>query len=145
MTRAVCAAAYTELAETMKFLWDARLRVNTVHVNDVVRALWHVATSEAVTAGSIWNLADKNDTDQGKINAILSQIFGIRTGFHGFFVSNMSRLMLSEVVATANEKHLAPWDTLCRQHHIDNTPLSPFMHKELLERNHLYVDGSAIE
>ena len=46
----------------------------------------------------------------------------------------------------------APWPTLllnpttpAQAHGIENTPLSPFMHSELLRHNHMYVNGSAIE
>lgn len=52
---------------------------------------------------------------------------------------------MDDVVDSANEKHLMPWNVLCQQHNILNTPLSPFMCKELLENHHVYVDGSAIE
>jgi len=31
MPRAVCAAAYVELNEKMKFLWDSSMKINTVH------------------------------------------------------------------------------------------------------------------
>jgi nucleoside-diphosphate-sugar epimerase len=68
MTRAACAAAYVELREKMCLLWDAKLRINTVHVEDVVRALWHGVDLAVVPAGSIWNLCDKGDTDQGKVS-----------------------------------------------------------------------------
>ena len=66
----------------MKFLWDASMKINTVHVTDVCRAVWHVLTTpeSLVPCGSIFNLADKTDTDQGKINAILERIFSVRTG-----------------------------------------------------------------
>ena len=67
MTRAACAAVYAELDEKMSLLWDAGLKLNTVHVEDVVRAMWHVVAHEGVGAGTIWNLCDKNDTDQGKV------------------------------------------------------------------------------
>jgi dTDP-D-glucose 4,6-dehydratase len=58
--RLICGAVYKHLDEKMKFLWGADLRLNTVHVNDVCKALWHVATKCPV--GSIFNLADKGDT-----------------------------------------------------------------------------------
>ncbi len=147
MPRIVCAATYVELQEKMKFLWDAAMKINTVHVEDVARGIWHLATASPriVPAGSIWNLCDKNDTDQGKLNDLLGHLFGIRTGFHGPLISNVARLRLDEVVETANDKHLRPWETLCRRHNINNTPLSPFMNRELLDHHHVYVDGSAIE
>ena len=144
MPRVICAAAYAELEETMKFLWDARTRINTVHVFDVVRALWLVATRrDVVPAGSIWNLCDEGDSDQGKLNEILGKIFDIKTGFHGPILSAVASLRMADVVETANEKHLTPWDDLCRRHGISNTPLSPFMSRELLENKHVFVDGTA--
>jgi nucleoside-diphosphate-sugar epimerase len=84
MPRIVCAAAYIELAEKMKFLWDASMKINTVHgintinfttffenidiwvmlpptftVHDVCRAIWHLLTlppSSAPPSGSIFNI-----------------------------------------------------------------------------------------
>jgi len=144
MPRIVCAAAYVELKETMKFLWDTKMRVNTVHVEDVCRALFHV-TKDRIKSASIYNLVDKNDTDQGKTNKLMADLFGIKTGFHGIIISNLARLALNEVIQTANDKHMQPWDTICRSHKILTTPLSPYMSKDLLSNNSLFVDGSKIE
>jgi len=144
MPRIVCAAAYKQLNETMKFLWDKTMRVNTVHVDDVCRALFHV-TKDRIPSGTIFNLCDKNDSDQAKVNALLGTVFGIKTGFHGMIISNLARLNLSGVIEAANEKHMAPWDTICREHKIYTTPLSPYMGAELLANNSLFVDGSRIE
>ncbi|CAH0516470.1 unnamed protein product [Peronospora belbahrii] len=143
MPRIVCAASYVKLEEKMKLLWDAEMRVNTVHVFDVCQALWHVTT--AGDDGDIYNVVDKNDTDQGKINAVLEEIFHIKTGFIGKLVSNLARVRLADVVDDANEKHMQPWADLCAEHGITNTPLTPYIDKELLQHNHLYVDGSKIE
>jgi hypothetical protein len=33
---------------------------------------------------------------------------------------------------------------MCREHNILNTPLSPFLHKELLGHNHVNLDGSKL-
>ena len=145
MPRIVTAAAYKQLGETMKFLWGSSMKINTVHVTDVVRALWHCATSSAVTAGSTFNVVDKGDTDQGKISAILGKVFGIKTGFHGKIVSNLARMRLGDAVDQANEKHLEPWHSLLAKRDVGSTPLTPYMHKELLANRHLYMDGSAIE
>jgi len=91
MPRAVCAAAYVALGEKMKFLvrmsppltrlyiyfyvsfiiqWDASMKINTVHVTDVCRAIWHllqIPSASAPPSGTIYNLCDKADTDQGKV------------------------------------------------------------------------------
>ena len=62
----------------------------------------------------------------------------------GKLISNLARLRISDVVDEANEKHLQPWAELCREHGI-STQLSPFMHKELLGHNHVYMDGSKLQ
>ena len=46
MPRVTCAASYVRLGDTMKFLWDAGMKLNTVHVRDVVRAIWHCIGDE---------------------------------------------------------------------------------------------------
>ncbi|KAE9049142.1 hypothetical protein PR002_g36 [Phytophthora rubi] len=143
MPRIVCAASYVKLEEKMKLLWDAEMRVDTVHVFDVCQALWHVTT--AGSDGEIYNLVDKNDTNQAKINAVLEEIFHIKTGFIGKLVSNLARVRLADVVDDANEKHMQPWADLCTEHGITNTPLTPYIDKELLQHNHLFADGSKIE
>lgn len=43
MCRAVVAAAYTKIDGKMEFLWDTALKMNTVHVFDVVRAIHFAA------------------------------------------------------------------------------------------------------
>ncbi len=44
-----------------------------------------------------------------------------------------------------NEKHLTPWSQACSRDGIFNTPLSPYLDRELLYNNHLRIDGSKIE
>ncbi|KDO31814.1 hypothetical protein SPRG_03734 [Saprolegnia parasitica CBS 223.65] len=143
MPRIVCAASYVQLQEKMKLLWDDELRVNTVHVKDVARALWHVATRGE--AGNVYNLADKNDTSQGKLNALLGPLFGIDTGFIGKLISNLARLRLGDVVDDVNDKHMKPWSDLCSTHGVTNTPLTPYLDKELLAHHQLYINGAKIE
>jgi nucleoside-diphosphate-sugar epimerase len=58
--RLIIGAVYQELKEEMKLLWSGDLRINTVHVGDVVRAIWTVV--EKNVKGEIFNLADKGDT-----------------------------------------------------------------------------------
>eukprot|EP00043_Microstomoeca_roanoka_P026867 m.12762 g.12762 ORF g.12762 m.12762 type:complete len:282 (+) comp7034_c0_seq1:86-931(+) len=60
MPRLIVGAVYKRLGETMKLLWTDKLRINTVHVDDVAEALWVAATKGA--KGEIYNLADKADT-----------------------------------------------------------------------------------
>ena len=58
--RLITAACYKQLGEKMKLLWSKDLRMNTVHVRDVVRALWHLR--DAGPPGEVYNLADKGET-----------------------------------------------------------------------------------
>jgi len=141
--RIICAAVYKQLGETMEFLWDKDLKMNTVHVRDVCAALWHLGQNGKV--GEIYNLADSGDTDQGTIAKFLESIFGIKASFMGFLKSKTFTSVAMKVVAeTANEKHLKPWSDLCKQHNIVNTPLTPYLDEELLYNNAYAVDGTKI-
>ena len=46
----------------MKLLWTKDLKMNTVHVRDVLKALWHL--KDAGQSGQIFNLADKGNTSE---------------------------------------------------------------------------------
>jgi hypothetical protein len=46
--------------------------------------------------------------------------------------------------AHANDKHVPTWTKLCQEHKILNTPLSPYINKELLYNNSLWIDGTKI-
>jgi nucleoside-diphosphate-sugar epimerase len=141
--RLITAAVYKSLGEKMEFLWDKDLKCNTVHVEDVVRALWHLAINGK--PGSVYNLCDTNESNQGNICPILEGIFGIKTGFLGNMKSKLATAVAMKVVAeTANDKHLKPWSDLCKEKGITTTPLTPYLDEELLYDNPLSVDGSAI-
>lgn len=141
--RIIVAATYTHTKDKMKLLWSGDLRVNTVHVSDVARALHHLCLNGQ--PGQVFNLADKNDTNQKKINEILDSVFGIESDFLGTIISNLAKLNMSAAVDTANDQHMAPWSDMCKEHNIQFTPLSPYIDKELLYNNSLSVDGTAIE
>jgi nucleoside-diphosphate-sugar epimerase len=141
--RIICAAVYKHLGETMEFLWDKDLRMNTVHVKDVCAGLWHLCLNGKL--GEIYNFADTGDTDQGAIAKHLEAIFGIKTSFMGFLKSKTFTSVAMKVVAeTANEKHLKPWSDLCKAHNIVNTPLTPYLDEELLYNNPYSIDGSKV-
>jgi len=141
--RIICGAVYKHLNEKMKFLWDEKLKINTVHVSDVSKALWHLSQKGAL--GSTYNLADKSDLDQGDFNALLQNIFKIETGFLGSMMSNLAKVNFKAVTEEVNDKHLKPWSDLCKAHNINNSPLTPYLDQELLYNNSLSVDGTAIE
>jgi len=142
--RIIVGAVYKFLQDKQKNLWNAELAMNTVHVHDVCKAIW--AAGNTIKSGSVYNLADKNATDQGKINSVLEQLFGIKTGFYGKLLSSGAQAVgLKTIAETANEKHLKPWSDLCKKSGITSTPLSPYVDPELIKNTPLSIDGSAIE
>ncbi|KAK4999143.1 hypothetical protein LTR28_013468, partial [Elasticomyces elasticus] len=89
-TQLALARVYKELRKEMKWLWGAELRTNTVHVEDVARALWEAAVWRAATAAAannppptqpVFNIVDRGQTSQGTMVSIIRQLFGIETGF----------------------------------------------------------------
>jgi len=141
--RLITGAVYKHLGETMEFLWDKDLKINTVHVQDVCAALWTLYNSGKV--GEVYNICDSNDTDQGSVNKLLEVIFKIKTDFMGFLKSKAATSVAMKTVAeTANEKHLKPWSELCKAKGIVNTPLTPYLDEELLYNNSYSIDGSKI-
>jgi len=141
--RIIIGAVYKKLGEKQKNLWTKDLGLNTVHVEDVCSAMW---AAREFDNGSIYNLADKSETDQGSVNELLEQTLGIKTGFLGSVVSNMAKAVsLKAVAEDANDKHLKPWSDLCKEQGIGSTPLSPYIDQELLYNNSLSINGDAIE
>lgn len=46
----------------MQLLWNKEYKMNTVHVFDVARAVWHLCRHGA--PGEVYNLADNGDTSE---------------------------------------------------------------------------------
>eukprot|EP01120_Amphizonella_sp_Union-15-10_P001011 TRINITY_DN11076_c0_g1_i1.p1 TRINITY_DN11076_c0_g1~~TRINITY_DN11076_c0_g1_i1.p1 ORF type:complete len:362 (+),score=69.63 TRINITY_DN11076_c0_g1_i1:125-1210(+) len=143
MPRIIAGRVYKHMGKKLKCLWDADLRMNTVHVRDCCKAIWHLCLKGE--PGKIYNLADKNDTDQAKVNAILESMFGIQTGYHSKLKSNLAKMHLQDAQSIANDKHLPPWTHILTKAGIEVTPLSPYIAPELLYNTSLSVDGSLIE
>ena len=154
---ALCIArVYKALEDEMKWLWTKDLRTNTVHIHDVTRALWAVASwYDAGRAGwdvssmgkvPTFNVVDKGATTQGAMADIIGQIFGIETGFQGQLISTFARLNMDNVVDDVNDEVLGPWADLLAEAGITRPgPLSPFMEKELLKDTDLSMDGTQLE
>ena len=51
-TRLIVAAVYKQLGETMKLLWGSDLIINTVHVEDLCRAI-HFVCNNGKTVGQV--------------------------------------------------------------------------------------------
>lgn len=63
--RLICGRVYKHLDKKMEFLWTGDLSINTVHVEDVSRAIWHTANwyvNNGKQGTVVFNLADSNNT-----------------------------------------------------------------------------------
>lgn len=174
VAKALCLArVYQEQEKELKWLWTEDLRINTVHVEDAVRACWRVAEwkrgkisggttpptstatrkptiskgEEGPVAGTlVFNIVDHGETSQGILAKIVAEVFGIKTGFQGTLVSQFAKMNLEHVVDDLNEDILQPWADMIEAAGITRPgPLSPFLEKELLKDSELSLDGSLFE
>jgi nucleoside-diphosphate-sugar epimerase len=179
VAKALCLArVYQEQEREMKWLWTEDLRINTVWVEDVARALWRAAEWRSQNRGvvegggvsssrrpsliggagggkgddgpvagtAVFNIVDRGSTSQGTLASIISQVFGIKTGFQGSLISQFAKLNLEHVVDDLNEDILQPWaDMLAKKGITRPGPLSPFLEKELLKDTDLSLDGGLFE
>ncbi|PSN63420.1 NAD dependent epimerase/dehydratase family protein [Corynespora cassiicola Philippines] len=145
------ARVYQFLGKEMRWLWKEDLRTNTVHIDDVVRALWtgvewYVKVPPPRRPVPTFNIVDHGNTSQGVTAKLMHDTFNIETGFHGTLISAFARLNLDHVVDEVNDETLDPWADLQTKAGISqSTPLSPFMEKELLKDADLSMDGSLFE
>ena len=156
-TALTMARVYQDLDEEMKWLWTKDLRVNTVHISDVCRALWDIASWYAVSLQPNWdaksmgktpvfNVVDHGQTSQGTMAELIGELFGIKTGFQGQLISTFARMNMDSVVDDVNDEVLGPWAELLEEAGIKRPgPLTPFMEKELLKDTDLSMDGSRLE
>lgn len=89
--RIVIASLYKYLNETMKLLWNDSMKLNTVHVYDVVAAMWELANNPKANK-EIINIVDDSESTQGKISTILSDIFNIKIDYWGTVISSMTKV-----------------------------------------------------
>jgi len=143
--RLCIAAVYKKKGEKLEYPgWFEQTKINTVHVKDVARALWHVAINAG--AHEVFNLADKNDTEQKKLNAILEKVFGIQTGSMGLITSEAAKLMTTEsLLEEINGEIIPTWVKMTGEAKLDYSPLSPYLEGEALANKNLCINGSAIE
>ncbi|KAB8766454.1 hypothetical protein FH972_026614 [Carpinus fangiana] len=150
--------------EVMKWMWDKDLCVNTVHVEDAVRALWTAGEWKGRGGGRgksriddngkslypVFNIVDHGRTTQGTLSGLIGKQFGIETGFHGRLKSNLARLDLDNIVEEENEEVLEVWAELVEKSERmgprkNAVPISPFVETELLQDRHLSLDGGLFE
>jgi len=143
--RLCIAAVYKKTGQKLEYpKWYEESKRNTVHVTDVARALWHIAVNGK--AGDVYNLADKNDSDQLKLNGILEKLFGIQTGHLGTITSEAVKLMNTEnLLEEINGEIIPTWVKMTAEAKLDYTPLSPYMEADMLANKSMCIDGSAVE
>ncbi|CAH1788497.1 unnamed protein product [Owenia fusiformis] len=141
--RLIIGAVYKQIKEKMKMLWTGSLKMNTVHVYDVCRAILHLCHHG--NKGEIYHLVDKGDTTQGKISELVSEVFDINHDYVGTAMSSLAKLNFKSVAEDINEKHMMPWSEACQKDGIINTPLNPYLDQELLYDKHIHMDGTKIE
>ncbi|KAJ6264633.1 hypothetical protein Dda_0782 [Drechslerella dactyloides] len=153
ISTAMCyARVHQFLGEKMEILWTKDLRVNTVHVSDVNRAIWH-ATEWYMDGRANWlsewgttpifNIVDDGDTSQGTIAEIVEGVFKIRINFVGTVLSQLAKLNLEEAVDDANELCLQPWADMLQSANITRPGLiSPYIEIEQLKDSDLSLDGT---
>ncbi|CAH1974613.1 unnamed protein product [Acanthoscelides obtectus] len=134
MPRILEAAVYKRLGKTKKVRWGANLRIHTVHVHDVARAIFHVRARDD-TKGQIYNLVDCADSTQGSIWKTLSAMFGIKVDFMGNLRSRLSDM--TKATKEFNDKHMAAWAEVLKEEDIVNTPLCPHIDPEQFVHKHL--------
>jgi len=143
--RLCIAAVYKKKGEKLEYpQWFEESKINTVHVSDAARALWHVAANGKV--GEVYNLGDKNDTDQKKLNVVIEKVFGIQTGHMGTLKSEAAKLMTTEsLLEEINGEIIPTWVKMTSEAKLEYTPLSPYLDAEAIANKSLCVDGSKIE
>lgn len=134
--RVILAAVYLRLKKKMKMLWGEDLKIATVHVSDLCRAVCHLKDFDGV-----FNVTDNAATTQGDIGRVVQELFGIRTEYYSRVISNMASLQV--VAEEANEIHMTPWGEICGERGIE-CPIYPYVEQENLDGSHLAVSNLKI-
>ncbi|CAH2269750.1 jg18957 [Pararge aegeria aegeria] len=135
---------YKHLGETMKLLWTADLKMNTVHVKDVCRAIWTLGLKPDAR-GQVYNVVDEASSNQGSLAELVAEIFKINHDYYGTTISTLAKNDIASVAEEANDKHLTAWADICRKYALEHTPLEPSAGAELLLNKQLCLDGSKLK
>jgi len=141
--RLIIGSIYKETGERMESLYSKDLRLNTVHVTDVAKAIWFLC--ENGDSGEVFNLADSGDTNQGKVNKMLEEVYGIKTSFlNSLKMAAAGQMGTKFLVGLANDQHLKPFSDACKKYGILDTPLTPYLDEELIKETPTAVNGTKI-
>ena len=163
-TALALARVYQHLGKEMKFLWGKELKTTCTHVEDVARALWAAASwraalpasttvspftaagDDAATPFPVFNVVDHGATSQATLAGLINETFSIPTTFTNSLINAFARFNLDHVVDDVNDETLDPWSEMLRKSGcVENTPLTPFMEKELLQDKDVNLDGTRFE
>lgn len=87
----VIGSLYRSLGEPVRILWKGSTACNTIHVEDVCRAICHLAKlPEAI--GETYNLVDSGQTTQNMVAEIVSSLFGVKHEFLGTVISSLCKV-----------------------------------------------------
>lgn len=81
----------------MKLMWNDSMKMNTVHVDDVVAAAFALAQNQ-LSNKQCYNLVDDSQSTQGSISNILANIFNIKVDYWGEGLSNLSKVSAKEKI-----------------------------------------------
>lgn len=141
--RLVITGLYRDLGETMKLFWGEDLGMNTIHVRDLARAIWHLA-SEAPCG--IYHATDDGATTQGDLMTAVGKVFGVIPDYlNSIALAVCSATDLSVICDEVNDKHAGPWAKACARDSIENTPLSPYVVPEHLLNRHIKLDSTKLK
>ncbi|KAJ2947320.1 hypothetical protein O0L34_g17033 [Tuta absoluta] len=136
-------AIYKYLNETMKLLWTPDLKMNTVHVEDLCRAIWAVGTNPQAN-GEIYNVVDEGESTQGSLAQLVADIFQIKHDYYGTAISTLAKTDIAGVAEEANDKHLTAWARLLSAHGVSHTPLEPAAAAETLLPRAVALSGEKL-
>ncbi|XP_025419035.1 uncharacterized protein LOC112689508 [Sipha flava] len=137
----VIGSLYRSLHLPIQILWKGSTACNTIHVEDVCKAIWDLLKLPKAI-GETYNLVDIGQTTQDMIAGIVSSIFGIKHEFLGTLFSSLCKNDLDIIASNANDKHSIPWAEACSKSNIHNTPLTPFIQKDNLIGYRVHLNGN---
>lgn len=151
LTTPICLSrVYKDLERPFPFLFPKDQPMNTLHVKDAARALWHAAgwrkANTSPTTTPIFNIVDHNNSTKGLLATALERSFGIECSYPGTLVVQLAKMNLDDVLDEVNEEALEVWADLLSEKGIARPgPINPFLERELLKDGDLFVDGSLFE
>ncbi|GJJ11992.1 hypothetical protein Clacol_006230 [Clathrus columnatus] len=95
----------------------------------------------------LFNLIDDTDTTLQTFGSVLTQVFGIKTGFHGLLHNTLAQMKTEEALEEINETHIEAWTRILAKANppLQRTPLNPYMEAYMLEKRSFAYNGAKIK